>query len=138
MANIATLIDLAKDRTGANYSEIAQRLDRSKQLISNWRRGEKVPADSEVIALARMAGEDADPWLAVAQAARTTGPTQARWESIARKLGIAAAVALCAIGTANYLIPMESAIASVPLMFVCLTLIALALRPPEAARHVAV
>ena len=97
MDTIADLIEAARARTGANYTEIAERLDRSKQLVTNWRKGDKVPADGDVMALARMAGQDADKWLAIAQAARTEGEAKARWEHIAQRLGNAAAVALCAI-----------------------------------------
>lgn len=98
MQTIADLIDAAKARTGANYTELGTRLDRSKQLITNWRSGAKVPTDGDVMALARMAGQDVDKWLAIAQAARTEGEAKTRWEKIARKLGAAAAMVLCALG----------------------------------------
>ncbi|MGB3389403.1 MAG: hypothetical protein WBA88_15625, partial [Pseudaminobacter sp.] len=86
MQTIADLIDAAKKRTGANYTDISERLDRSKQLITNWRSGKKVPTDGDILALARMAGENADKWLAIAQAARTEGEAKTRWEQIARRL----------------------------------------------------
>lgn len=98
METIADLIDAAKARTGANYTDIGERLDRSKQLITNWRSGVKVPTDGDVMALARMAGQDVDKWLAIAQAARTEGEAKTRWENIAKRLGAAAAMVLCAIG----------------------------------------
>ena len=103
MQTIADLIDAAKARTGANYTELGTRLDRSKQLITNWRSGAKVPTDGDVMALARMAGQDVDKWLAIAQAARTEGEAKTRWEQIARKLGAAAAMVLCALGPARAL-----------------------------------
>jgi len=98
MDKIADLIDAARARTGANYSDIGVRLDRSKQLITNWRSGVKVPTDGDVMALARMAGENSDKWLAVAQAARSEGEAKTRWESIARRLATSTAMLLCAIG----------------------------------------
>lgn len=98
MESIADLIEAAKLRTGASYTEIGERLDRSKQLITNWKSGVKVPTDGDVMALARMAGENVDKWLAIAQAARTDGEAKARWEQIAKRLGAAAAMILCAIG----------------------------------------
>lgn len=100
MATIAELIELARSTSGANQAEIASRLGRSRQTITNWKSGERVPEDDAVIALARLAGEDPDGWLAIAQAARTEGTPRKHWEAIARRLGIAASVALCAIGTA--------------------------------------
>lgn len=98
MATIGDLIDKARAKTGLNFSQISERLDRSKQLVNNWRSGERIPGDGDVIALARMAGEDMDHWLAVAQAARSDGEAKARWESIAKRLGAAAAMVLCAVG----------------------------------------
>lgn len=91
---IRDLIDKARDETGANYTEIAARLNRSKQLVSNWRSGAKVPEDADIIALARMAKDRPEPWLATAQAARTHGEARDRWEAIAKHLGAAAAVVL--------------------------------------------
>ena len=91
---IRDLIDKARTATGANYTEIAQRLGRSKQLVSNWRSGAKVPEDDDVMALARMAGERPDSWLAIAQAARSHGAARSRWEAIAKQLGAAAVVVL--------------------------------------------
>ena len=91
---IRDLIDKARDETGSNYTEIAARLNRSKQLISNWRSGAKVPEDDDVIVLARLARERPEPWLATAQAARTRGEARDRWEAIAKQLGAAAAVVL--------------------------------------------
>lgn len=90
METIADLIDAAKARTGANFTELGERLDRSKQLITNWRSGVKVPTDGDVMALARMAGENIDKWLAVAQAARSEGDAKARWQQIAKRLAATA------------------------------------------------
>ena len=90
MQTIADLIEAARLRTGANYTDISERLDRSKQLVTNWRSGTKVPTDGDVLALARMAGENADKWLAIAQAARVEGEAKTRWEGIARRLAATA------------------------------------------------
>lgn len=103
MDTIADLIDAAKARTGSTYTEIGERLDRSKQLISNWRSGEKVPTDGDVMALARMAGQDMDRWLAVAQAARSEGEAKTRWQQIAKRLATTTALVLCAIGLSGAL-----------------------------------
>lgn len=137
MRRIADLIDQAKVNAGINYSGVAERLNRSRQTVSNWRHGERVPEDEEIIALARMAGQDPDPWLAVAQAARSTGPAQARWEAIAKRLGVAAAIALCAIGVSNLLNFQEVYMAGLYLMSTAAALLAAwlihALRRPELA-----
>jgi hypothetical protein len=90
MDTIADLIEAAKLRTGASYTEIGDRLDRSKQLVTNWKSGNKVPTDGDVMALARMAGEDMDKWLAIAQAARSEGDAKARWQQIAKRLAATA------------------------------------------------
>lgn len=90
MDTIADLIEAAKLRTGASYTEIGDRLDRSKQLVTNWKSGNKVPTDGDVMALARMAGEDMDKWLAIAQAARSEGDAKTRWQQIAKRLAATA------------------------------------------------
>lgn len=100
MDTIADLIEAARKRTGATYTDISERLDRSKQLITNWKSGKKVPTDGDVLALARMAGENADKWLAIAQAARTEGEAKTRWEQIARKLSAAAIALAIGVGLA--------------------------------------
>ena len=106
MDTIADLIDAAKARTGANYSDIGERLERSKQLITNWRSGAKVPTDGDVMALARMAAENADKWLAIAQAAQTEGEARSRWEQIAKRLATTAA-AVAGIVLTTYLFGAE-------------------------------
>lgn len=101
METIADLIEAARKRTGATYTDISERLDRSKQLINNWKSGKKVPTDGDVLALARMAGENADKWLAIAQAARTEGEAKTRWEQIARRLSMAAMTLVVWVGLAS-------------------------------------
>lgn len=101
METIADLIEAARKRTGATYTDISERLDRSKQLITNWKSGKKVPTDGDVLALARMAGENADKWLAIAQAARTEGEAKTRWEQIAQKLGAVAMALVMGVGLAS-------------------------------------
>ena len=101
METIADLIEAARKRTGATYTDISERLDRSKQLITNWKSGKKVPTDGDVLALARMAGENADKWLAIAQAARTEGEARTRWEQIAQKLGAVAMALVVGVGLAS-------------------------------------
>lgn len=106
MQTISDLIDAARSRTGANYTDISDRLDRSKQLITNWRSGKKVPTDGDVLALARMAGENADKWLAIAQAARVDGEARKRWEGIARRLAATATLlAVAVLGAAQVTAP---------------------------------
>lgn len=109
MESMTTLIDKARLKSGLNYTEIGTRLDRSKQLVTNWRKGAKVPGDGDVMALSRMAGEDPDKWLAIAQAARSEGEARARWNNIAKKLAATTAMAaLCAIGLSMPLIAKAS------------------------------
>ena len=100
MDTIADLIDAARARTGANYTEIGERLDRSKQLVTNWRKGDKVPGDGDVLALARMAGQDGDKWLAIAQAARTEGEAKTRWQHIAQRLAATSIALAITLGIA--------------------------------------
>lgn len=100
METIADLIEAARRRTGATYTEISDRLDRSKQLITNWKSGKKVPTDGDILALARMAGENADKWLAIAAGARSEGEARTRWERIAQRLATNTAALLLVVGLA--------------------------------------
>lgn len=86
MSNIASLLDLACNRSGLNQSAVASRLHRSRQTVTNWKSGQRIPEDQEVIALAKLAGEDPDTWMAIAQAARSEGIARTHWQRIARRL----------------------------------------------------
>lgn len=95
MHAIANLLDRARKHSGiGSDSALAERLGRSRQALSHWRVGYKVPEDDQVMALARLAGEDQGPWLLLAQAARTTGAAHEAWVALARRLGAAASITL--------------------------------------------
>lgn len=120
----ATLLDKAKmSISPANYSALADRLGVSRQYVSRWKMGLEPIPEKHIAPLCRLAHVDEAEWWLLLQADTAKGNERNRVLRLAQRLGIAAAVALCAIGTANYLIPMDSAIASVPLMFVAAVLL---------------
>ena len=98
MGTIAALLDKARARRSiASDMALAEVVGVSRSVVSEWRKGTKVPSEDHVCALAKMAHEDIGRWLMIAQAARTTGPAHAAWVGLLRQYGIAAVVALAAV-----------------------------------------
>lgn len=95
MHTLAELIDLARMHAGIDSdSALGVRLGKSRQTMSQWRSGLRVPEDDDVVRLAKLAGTESIGWLVIAQAARTSGPAHEVWVALAKKLGTAAAIAM--------------------------------------------
>ncbi|WP_237052781.1 hypothetical protein [Marilutibacter chinensis] len=98
MSTTATLLDKAKKRRSyPSDMALAAAVGVSRSIVSEWRKGTKFPSEDHVCALARMAGEDAAPWLVLTQAEKSTGPAHRAWLDLARQLGAAAALAVVAL-----------------------------------------
>lgn len=112
MKTIADLLDEARRASGlASDNALAQRLGTTRQVVSQWRHGDSYPGEEKITALAHMARADAGEWLVRVQTARSDGNARRHWEDVAKRLGIAAAVALCAIAL-PYLFDLSGEIAA--------------------------
>lgn len=101
MAIVATLLDKARNRRGIPTDmALAERLGRSRAVVSEWRAGKSYPDEDLIVALAELAGDDPGEWLLAIKAVRTEGKAGKVWAALAKRLGAVAAVALCAIGFA--------------------------------------
>lgn len=98
---IATLMDKARTRAGiATDMALAERLNRSRAVVSEWRAGKSYPDEDLIITLAKIAGDDPRQWLVAVRAVRADGPAKRYWEDISKAIGAATLAVLCAIGLA--------------------------------------
>lgn len=101
MSIVATLMDKARTRRGIPTDmALGERLGRSRQVVSQWRSGDKYPDEDVIVQLAELAGDDPAQWLIAIKAVRTEGPAGKVWAALAKRLGTVAAIVLCAIGFA--------------------------------------
>lgn len=52
---------------------LAERLGRSRAVVSEWRAGKSYPDEDLIVALAELAGDDPGEWLLAIKAVRTEG-----------------------------------------------------------------
>ncbi|MBD9377958.1 DUF3693 domain-containing protein [Pseudoxanthomonas sp. PXM04] len=101
MSIVGTLIDKARARAGiASDSALAATFGVHRQAVSKWRTGDAYPDEEHIAEMAVLAGDDPAQWLVAIKAVRTEGKAGKVWAALAKRLGAAAAVVLCAIGFA--------------------------------------
>jgi transcriptional regulator with XRE-family HTH domain len=99
MSIVATLLDKARARRGIPTDmALAERLGRSRAVVSEWRAGKSYPDEDLIVALAELAGDDAGEWLLAIKAIRTDGKAGKVWAALAKRLAATAAMLLCAVG----------------------------------------
>ena len=104
MSIVATLLDKARTRRGIPTDmALAERLGRSRAVVSEWRAGKSYPDEDLIVALAELAGDDAGEWLLAIKAVRTEGKAGKVWAALAKRLAATAALVLCAIGLSGAL-----------------------------------
>lgn len=97
MAIVATLLDKARDRRGIPTDmALGERLGKSRQVISQWRSGDKYPDEDMIVRLAELAGDQPAQWLVAIKAVRSDGAAGKAWAELAKRLGAVAAVLLVA------------------------------------------
>lgn len=93
MSVVATLMDKARERRGIPTDmALGERLGRSRQIVSQWRSGDKYPDEDVIVQLAELAGDDPAQWLIAVKAIRTEGPAGKVWAALARRLATTAAL----------------------------------------------
>ena len=101
MSALNKLLDKARVmRSIPSDMALAARLDKTRSLVSAWRRGDKLIQDDDVARLAELANESPEAWLVAIRADQATGAARKHWAHLAQQLGIAAAVGavtLCAM-----------------------------------------
>lgn len=101
MSIVATLMDKARQRRGIPTDmALAERLGRSRALVSEWRAGKGYPDEDLIIALAEMAGDDPGEWLVAVKAIRTDGRAGKVWAELAKRIGAAAVMLVVTVGAA--------------------------------------
>lgn len=109
-----------------NQSDAARRLGITPGGVNNWVAGRSQAAPSLIEKMARDIGEDPTGWLALIESERARDADDRKtWAGIAKRLGIAAALALCAIGTAIPLNLQASIPDSVPYVPILMAVLAI-------------
>ena len=97
MAIVATLLDKARARRGIPTDmALAERLGRSRAVVSEWRAGKSYPDEDLIVALAQLAGDEPGQWLIAIKAVRTEGAAGKVWADLAKRLGASVAVLVAA------------------------------------------
>ncbi|WP_341273070.1 DUF3693 domain-containing protein [Xanthomonas oryzae] len=104
--HVDTLIELAIQRSlRGSLRGLAEQMGVSSGIVSQWKLGNKPIPDERIQQLARIAGQEAGPWLLLIHSEQDQGDLGREWAKLYKKLGMTAAGILCAIGlTANPLI----------------------------------
>jgi hypothetical protein len=98
MSAVEKLLDKAKDSCSPpNYSALAARMGVSRQALSRWKNGTEPMPDERIAQAATMAKADSGQWLLTIHAERAEGAAAKGWESLLRRFGAAAAVAVVAL-----------------------------------------
>ena len=101
--NPNSLLDLARNATGSNDSELAEMIGIARQTLSNFRKDRRPIPDKLIIALARLA--ELDPAQTIAeihahQAADHQEEVKAVWLEVAKRAAVAV-VAAATLGQGN-------------------------------------
>ena len=95
MSIVATLMDKARNRRSiATDMALGERLGRSRQVVSQWRSGDKYPDEDVIVQLAELAGDDPGEWLLAIKAIRSEGAAGKAWSALAKRLAATAALVL--------------------------------------------
>ena len=98
MSIVATLLDKARSRKGIPTDmALAERLGRSRAVVSEWRSGSSYPDEDMIVHLAELAGDDGGEWLLAIRAVRSEGPAKKAWMALSKRLATSITVVLCVI-----------------------------------------
>ncbi|MFW9572276.1 DUF3693 domain-containing protein [Xanthomonas euvesicatoria pv. euvesicatoria] len=99
--HVDTLIELAIQRSlRGSLRGLAEQMGVSSGIVSQWKLGNKPIPDERIQQLARIAGQEAGPWLLLIHSEQDQGDLGREWAKLYKRLGMTAAVILCAIGIA--------------------------------------
>lgn len=109
-----------------NASALAARLGVSRQQVSRWKNGHDPMPQEHAVAAAKIAHLDPGEWWLLIELEQSTGEVRRSIGAIARRLGLTATVALCAIALPYLIDSSEQITAGMYLMFTVATLAAAA------------
>lgn len=75
---------------------LAERMEVSHALVSDWQRGEKPMPNERIRQIAKIAHQDAGPWLLLINAEQEGGELGREWAKLAKRLGAAVAMLVVA------------------------------------------
>jgi len=97
MQQVNKLLDKAREACSLHSdAALAERLQVSRQLVSQWRKGAAPIPDERIANIARMAHADPAEWLVSIRAEQTSGEAAKAWNALAKKMRSAAAVVVLA------------------------------------------
>lgn len=95
MGVLTTLMDKAKARRGMHTDmALGESLNRSRQVVSQWRNEDAYPDEDLIVKMAEMAGEDPGQWLVAIKAVRSDGSAAKEWAKVAKRLATTMALLL--------------------------------------------
>lgn len=92
MKSIENYLDDCKEKTGSDY-KTAQAMGLDRSVITNMRKRGAI-ADENAVKVAELLGIDPGEVLLAAAMARSQGAVRSAWESVSKRAGIAASIAL--------------------------------------------
>ncbi|PPU91426.1 hypothetical protein XalbCFBP2523_14775 [Xanthomonas albilineans] len=99
--HINTLVELAIQRSlRGSLRGLAEQMGISSGVLSQWKLGNKPIPDERIQQLAKIAGQDAGPWLLLIHSEQDQGELGREWAKLYKQLAGAAMALLICIGTA--------------------------------------
>ncbi|MBV6863818.1 DUF3693 domain-containing protein [Xanthomonas euvesicatoria] len=99
--HVDTLIELAIQRSlRGSLRGLAEQMGVSSGIVSQWKLGNKPIPDERIQQLARIAGQEAGPWLLLIHSEQDQGDLGREWAKLYKRLGMAALALVLCIGAA--------------------------------------
>lgn len=99
--HVATLIELAVQRLDRkSVRALSQRLGIAHGVLYEWKAGTKPIPEERILQIARIAGQDPQPWLLLIKSEQGEGELSREWGKMAKKL--AAITGIAALFAAIY------------------------------------
>ncbi|WP_434989702.1 DUF3693 domain-containing protein [Xanthomonas melonis] len=99
--HVDTLIELAIQRSlRGSLRGLAEQMGVSSGIVSQWKLGNKPIPDERIQQLARIAGQEAGPWLLLIHSEQDQGDLGREWAKLYKRLGMAAMGLVLCIGAA--------------------------------------
>lgn len=116
--HINSLVELAIQRSlRGSLRGLADQMGISSGVLSQWKLGNKPIPDERIQQLARIAGQDAGPWLLLIHSEQDQGELGREWAKLYKRLSATAVVFLCVIGMAGNALSAKAYESNAPRMY---------------------